>query len=77
MVEAGTDLALLKGLADKLKVSIATELATSKPSWPAGTPGATYLAAVPVRSVLLYLGLMALRLLAQLRLKPSACQQDL
>jgi pimeloyl-ACP methyl ester carboxylesterase len=59
MVEAGTDLALLKGLADKLKVSIATELATSKPSWPAGTPGATYLAAVPVRSVLLYLGLMA------------------
>jgi len=31
MVEAGTDLALLKGLADKLKVSIATELATSKP----------------------------------------------
>ena len=59
MVEAGTDLALLKALADKLKTSIGTELVTSAPSWPAGAPGAAVLGAIPVRSVLLYIGLMA------------------
>ena len=59
MMQAYGDLTLLKSLSDKLKVSIATELATSKPSWPEGAPGATLLASVPVRSVLLYLGLMA------------------
>ena len=54
-----TDLAILKALGASLTASIGTELATGAPSWPAGAPGARALGSVPVRSVLLYLGLMA------------------
>jgi pimeloyl-ACP methyl ester carboxylesterase len=53
------DLQILTSLGDALKTSIGTELVTNVPSWPAGAPGAAALGAVPVRSVVLYLGLMA------------------
>jgi pimeloyl-ACP methyl ester carboxylesterase len=53
------DLGILRALGDALKTSVATELKTNTPSWPAGAPGAVALGSVPVRSVVLYLGLMS------------------
>ncbi len=54
-----TDLGILESLGAALKTSIGTELVTNAPSWPAGAPGAVALGSVPVRSVILYLGLMS------------------
>jgi hypothetical protein len=59
LTQAYTDLGLLAALSETMKTAIGTELATSAPAWPATAPARTALGAIPVRSVLLYLGLMA------------------
>jgi hypothetical protein len=59
--EAMGDLGKVFTVMGKLQVGIGTELATGKPSWPDTTPApvAAALGAVPSRSALLLLGLMA------------------
>jgi pimeloyl-ACP methyl ester carboxylesterase len=59
LMQAYGDLATLEALATTLETAIGTELVTQAPAWPATAPARTALAAVPVRSVLLYLGLAA------------------
>jgi pimeloyl-ACP methyl ester carboxylesterase len=59
LMQAYGDLQTLAALAVTLQTAIGTELVTQAPAWPADAPARTALAAVPVRSVLLYLGLMA------------------
>jgi alpha-beta hydrolase superfamily lysophospholipase len=59
LMQAYTDLGLLQELGVKLQTAIGAELVTGTPQWPAGSPAATSLGTIPVRSVILYLGLMA------------------
>jgi pimeloyl-ACP methyl ester carboxylesterase len=59
LTQAYTDLGLLAALGETLKTAVGTELVLGTPQWPASAPARTALGTVPVRSVLLYLGLMA------------------
>jgi pimeloyl-ACP methyl ester carboxylesterase len=59
LLQAYGDLTILPALGASLQAAVATELATGAPAWPADAPARTALGAIPVRSVLLYLGLMA------------------
>lgn len=59
LLQAYSDLGTLQALGATLQTAVATELATGTPAWPATAPARTALGAIPVRSVILYLGLMA------------------
>ena len=59
LMQAYGDLGTLQALGLKLQAAVGAELVTGTPQWPAGSPAAAALGAIPVRSVILYLGLMA------------------
>jgi pimeloyl-ACP methyl ester carboxylesterase len=59
LMQAYGDLGTLQALGLKLQAAVGAELVLGTPQWPAGSPAAAALGSIPVRSVILYLGLMA------------------